>query len=71
MPSGLRRPSRAKLKRRRSAKLAISGTGTMSLPVPASTTTCVLSIMHVAHVPPKARNASVRKTLQWKRVKLG
>jgi len=59
------------VKPKRSAKLAISGTGTMAGPVPDSTTTCVLSVMHLWHAPPKYTKASVRKTLHSKRVKRG
>src|ERR1700733_14425032 len=36
----------------RSPKAAISGTGTISRPLPRSTTTCVLSIMTRVGVPP-------------------
>ena len=40
------------------------GAATIRAPVPAATTTCVLSIMHVAAAPPRYSSASVRKTLQ-------
>jgi len=43
----------------------------MSAPVPLRTTTWVLSIITVAHPPPKYLSASVRKTLQSKRWNLG
>jgi hypothetical protein len=54
-------------KPKRSAKAAISATGTISRPVPRSTTTCVLSIMTRPAAPPKDRSASARNTLQSKR----
>ena len=60
-----------KVKAKRSANAAISGTGTIWAPVPASTTTCVLSIMHTAQAPPTYRSASVKKTLHSKRVQRG
>ena len=50
-----------KRKLKRSAKAAISGTGTISRPVPRSTTTWVLSIMTRSGLPPKYRSASVRE----------
>ena len=53
-----------KPKPKRSAKAAISGAGTIRAPVPAATTTCVLSIMHVAAAPVRYSSASVRNTLQ-------
>src|SRR5580698_11673300 len=49
----------------------ISGTGTMSRPLPRSTTTCVLSIITRVVAPPMKRSASVRNTLQSKRRKFG
>jgi len=49
----------------------ISGTGTMSRPVPFNTTTWVLSIMQVSQAPGRYWRASVRKTLHTKRVKVG
>ena len=59
------------VKPNRSPNAAISGTGTISLPVPRSTTTCVLSIMQRRAEPWKYFTASVRKTLHAKRVKRG
>src|SRR5215831_12597726 len=53
------------------AKAAISGTGTISRPLPRSTTTCVLSIMTRLVAPPIYRSASVRNTLQSKRWNVG
>lgn len=58
-----------KTKPKRSAKAAISGAGTMSLPVPQSRMTLVLSTMVRPAAPSKYRNASVRKTFASKRVK--
>src|SRR3954453_11040654 len=56
-----------KRKPKRSAKASISATGVISLPVPRSTTTCVLSIITRPGTPPIYFRASVRKTLQSKR----
>jgi len=60
-----------KANRKRSAKAAISGAGTIWAPVPEATTTWVLSIMHVAQAPVTYCKASVRNTLHVKRVKTG
>ena len=60
-----------KTKPKRSAKAAISGAGTISRPVPEATTRWVLSIMQTAAAPWRYVRASVKKTLQWNRLKTG